>query len=205
MIRVFLADDHPVMRVRIRALLDEQGDITVIGEASDGRAAVSAPELSRADVLVLDLSLPILGGAEVLHRLRRLHPTLPVVIHTMYPEDQFAPRLLAAGTAGFVSKDRPPMELVAAVRRAAKGFAPLPRSSETPSSSPLQTLTRRELQVFRRVVEGAFVTDLAAELDVHSCTISNHLSNVKRKLGRTTIAELVHFARNEGVVDPNAP
>ncbi len=200
MIRVFLADDHGVVRVGLRHLLAEVGGFEVIGEAADGRRVLNAPELGRCDVLVLDLSLPVVSGMEVLHRLHRDHPDLPVVVHSMHPEDQFAARMLAAGAVAYVAKDRAPIELVEAVRRAAK-VGPPRKVAPEPPASPLATLTGREHQIFLRIVQGHAVTDIAAELDLHPSTVSNHLAAVRKKLGRQTVAELVAFALTEGILE----
>jgi len=206
MIKVFVADDHGVVRLGMRQLLTELGGFEVLGEAADGREVLNSPVLSRCDVLILDLSLPIISGTEVLRRVRRAHPSLPIVVHSMHPEDQFGPRLLAAGAAAYVSKERPPGDLVAVVERAARGLtdAPTaPRERETARSHA--ALTPREHQVFTRIVQGLPVADIAAELDVHSCTVSNHLASIRRKLKRTSVAELVAYAYAEGLVGDVPP
>ncbi|MCA9516545.1 MAG: response regulator transcription factor [Myxococcales bacterium] len=204
-IRVFIADDHGVVRVGLKQVLTELGGFEVIGEATDGRQVLNAADLGRADVLVLDLSLPIVNGVEVLRRVRRKHPTLPVVVHSMHPEDQFAARVLKGGAAAYVSKERPPGDLVLAVERAARGLVEAPEADEADAAAPHTTLTAREHQVFMRLVSGLPVADIAAELDVHSCTVSNHLANVRRKLGRHSVADLVAYALAEGLLDAPPP
>ncbi|MFO0625890.1 MAG: response regulator transcription factor [Polyangiales bacterium] len=210
MTRVFVADDHAVVRCGVSLLLRELGGFDVVGEAEDGQQVLDAPLLATCDVLVLDLSLPKVSGPEVLRRVRAQHPSLAVVVLSMHPEDQFARRALADGAAAYVSKERPPAEIVAAVRRAASGVRDDPAAGATRArddAPPHTTLTRREHQIFLRIVRGAPVADIAAELDVNTCTISNHLANVRKKLGVNAVADLVRYAIAEGLVEsgPGSP
>jgi DNA-binding NarL/FixJ family response regulator len=205
MTRVFVADDHAVVRCGVSVLLRELGGFDVVGEAEDGRQVLSSPLLATCDVLVLDLSLPKVSGPEVLRRVKAAHPCLAVVVLSMHPEDQFARRALADGASAYVSKERPPSEIIAAVRRAAAGVRDDPTPGAAPASAaapPHASLTRREHQIFMRLVQGAPVVDIAAELDLNACTVSNHLANVRKKLGVTTVAELVRYAIAEGLIEP---
>lgn len=210
MIRVFVADDHAVVRCGVTLLLRELGGFEVVGEAEDGRQVLNSPLLDVCDVLLLDLSLPRVSGPEVLRRVKAEHPDLPVVVLSMHPEDQFARRALADGAAAYVSKDRPPADIIAAVRRAAAGVrddAP-GRAPAAPGEAPPHTrLTRREHQIFLRVVQGCPVVDIAAELDLNACTVSNHLANVRKKLNLTSVADLVRYALVEGLIEaaPDVP
>src|SRR5262249_52961717 len=115
-IRVFIADDHAILRDGLRQVLSAAPDILVTGEARDRLQALRALEHTACEVLLLDLSLPVLSGAEVLRRLRASRPDLRVLILSMYSEEQYAGRLLAAGAAGYLSKDRPQEDLLAAIR-----------------------------------------------------------------------------------------
>lgn len=198
-IRVFLADDHAVVRRGVRQLLEEVGDFEVIGEASTGREVLDASLLA-CRVLVLDLSLPVVSGLEVLRRVRAAYPSLAIVVFSMHPTDQFAGRALAAGAIAYVSKERPPAELIATLRAAAEGRALSPPPENVPSGLPHEALTKREHQVFVLVLEGRVVADIAAELDVHSCTISNHLTRIRNKLGVTSNAEIMRYAVSAGIV-----
>lgn len=207
MTRVFVADDHYIVRIGLRQVLAELGGFEIVGEAETGRQVLDAPELAVCDVLVLDLSLPVISGMEVLRRLRASHPHLAIVVHTMHPEDQFRRRVLAEGAAAYVSKERPPSELIQAVRHAARRpeqAAPPPEAEAeaTPAAEPLHArLTQREHQVFALIIRGSQVADIAAELDVHSCTVSNHLAKVRAKLGARTVADIVRYAYAEGLID----
>lgn len=197
-IRVYLADDHPTVRFGIRHFLQEVGGFEVVGEADHGARVLTDEALRHCDVLVLDLSLPRVGGTEVLRRVRERWPYVAVVVHSMFPEDQFARRALSAGAAAYVCKDRPPTELLAAIERAAHG--PRELVPEAPPSTPHEALTPREHQVFMSLATGSTVAEIAAELDVHSCTVSNHLARIRRKLGVGTVAELVTYAIAEGLL-----
>jgi DNA-binding NarL/FixJ family response regulator len=199
MIRVFLADDHAVVRCGVKQVLTELGGFAVVGEAEDGRQVLNAPELARCDVLVLDLSLPKVSGPEVLRRVRARYPHVAVVVLSMHPEDQFAARALADGAAAYLSKGRPPADLIRAVVRAARGQRDAPPADAEPAAPPHTRLTRREHQIFGLVVAGRSVVEAAAELDVHACTVSNHLASVKRKLGAGVVADLVRYAIAHGL------
>jgi DNA-binding NarL/FixJ family response regulator len=196
MTRVFIADDHAIMRCGIKQVLRDLGGFDVVGEADDGRAVLSAPDIDRWDVLVLDLSLPKVTGPEVLRRIKARRPELPIVVLSMYPEDQYSRRLLAAGAAAYLSKERPPADLVAAVRAAARGER---QPAAEAATAPHASLTKREHQILMLLVEGHAVADIAAELDVHSCTVSNHLAKIRQKLGVGSVADIVRYALSAGL------
>lgn len=198
--RVFVADDHAFVRTGIKQVLRELGGFDIVGEAANGREVLNSDALRNTDVLVLDLSLPLVSGPEVLKRVRKAWPSIAVVVLSMHPEEQFAQRALAAGAVAYVSKERPPTELVEAVRRAGRGEIDAHRA-DPGEGPPHLKLTRREHQIFMRIVNGHTVAEVAAELDVHSCTISNHLAKVRGKLGANTAAELVRYALTHGLLE----
>lgn len=206
MIRVFLADDHPVVRVGLRALLGVEPDIRVMAEARDGHEVLRALEAPsfEADVLILDLTMKGLSGFEVLRRARALRPALPIVVLSMYPEEPYADQVLALGAAGYVSKDRAEDELVHAVRSAALGHvavrrkpARTPERDEPPAAH--EHLSAREHQIFVALAEGRTVTDIAAELNLSVSTVSTHFGRIKAKLGIQTVAELVSYSHRLGL------
>ncbi|MCB9683027.1 MAG: response regulator transcription factor [Alphaproteobacteria bacterium] len=203
MIRVFLADDHAIVRLGLRHALTELGGFEVVGEADNGRQVLNAPELARCDVLVLDLSLPVVSGIEVLRRVRERHPGLAIVVHSMYPEGQFRRRVVEAGACAYVPKDAHPSELLRAITAAAGvGAPPHEPAPVAEPDLPHTTLTARELEVFLLVLDGRQVTDIAAELDVHASTVSNHLAKVRQKLDVRTTAEMVRYAYAAGILAP---
>jgi DNA-binding NarL/FixJ family response regulator len=200
MIRVYLADDHGIVRDGLRKVLALEADLAVVGEAADGDAALADPAQPRCDVLVLDLSLPKVSGLEVLRRLRAAHPALRVVVLSMYAEDQYAAVVRAEGATAYVSKAQPPADLVAAIRAAARGerSAQGPRAQD--AAPPHATLTGRERQVFTLIIQGLKVSEVAAELGLSLSTVSNHLGRVKEKLGAHTVADVVAYAHRVGLV-----
>ena len=203
MIRIFIADDHSIVRRGLRQLFEERVDMQVVGEAAHGRAVLTALEEGPAfDVLVLDLSLPRVNGTEVLRRVRRAAPDVAVIVLSMYPEEQYARRMYDEGAAAYVGKDRPSEELVEAIRRAARGERWLPPGAAVASTgAPHDALSAREHQVFTLLFQGHAVSEIAAELDVSSSTISNHVSSIKSKIGARTINEIVSYAHRMGLID----
>jgi len=204
MIRVFIADDHEVVRQGMRHLFDTTSDIRVVGEAVDGRAALQAAENADFDVMVLDLSLPKVSGIEVLRRIHKDHPTLPVVVLSMYPEEAFAPRMLNEGAAAYISKERPLADVEAAIRRALIATPHAPRDTgehaRATATQPHEALSAREYQVFLLIVQGRSNVEIAAELDLVASTVSNHLAKVKHKLSARTVADIVAYALRLGLI-----
>ncbi|MCB9548576.1 MAG: response regulator transcription factor [Myxococcales bacterium] len=196
MIRVFLADDHAVVRMGLRALLATAPDVEVVGEACHGRQVLEAAEADdwTADVLLLDLSLPRVSGIEVLTRLAKLRPTLRVLVLSMYAEEQYADHVARLGAAGYVAKDRSEEELLTAVRTVAQGRSYFSRRPNPQQATPLAGLSTRQFQVFSLVVAGHTVSEIAAELNVGVSTVSTHLGQVKLRLGVHSVAELVAYA-----------
>ncbi|HMV69278.1 MAG TPA: response regulator transcription factor [Myxococcota bacterium] len=202
-LRVFIADDHEIVRRGIRDVVEQIGGFQVVGEASDGWQVLRAPELDHTDVLLLDLSLPRLSGTEILRRVRQRRPDLPVVVLSMYPEDQYGPPLMAAGARAYLSKDRSGPEIIEAIRAAADGRSYVTDTlagAMQGADAPHLSLTSREHQVFMLVIQGRTVTDIAAEIDVLPSTVSNHLARIREKLGARTIADIVHYAHRVGLV-----
>jgi DNA-binding NarL/FixJ family response regulator len=208
-IRVFLADDHAIVRQALRQLLESAGDFVVVGEAADGRAVLNAPDKQQWDVLVLDLSLPRVSGVEVFRRLREAAPTLKVVVLSMYPEDQYGLRMLQEGAGAYLGKTAAPEAIVDTIRRVAAGeivrTEALARAEEAARArhqrAPHETLSAREHQVFTLIAQGRGVSDIAAELNLSGSTVSNHLAHVREKLGVTSNGEIVRYAYRIGLID----
>ncbi|MBT9557388.1 MAG: response regulator transcription factor [Myxococcales bacterium] len=204
MIRIFLADDHPVVRHGMRRIIEEQSDMRVVGEATNGRQVLQAEGQSSWDVLLLDLSLPRVNGVEVLRRLREESPTFQVIVVSALPEEHHAARVIAEGAAAFVSKNASPVELIRTIRAVYRGEYKVPlavteRILGDKDGAPHERLTAREYQVFMLVVEGKTGSEIAAELDIVQSTVSNHLSRVKERLGATSIADIISYAHRVGL------
>lgn len=205
MIRVFIVDDHGVVRQGVRALLAADDAIEVVGEAADLDAAVAY--LRRADrpvdVLILDLSLKGASGLDLLRRALTLRPGLAVLIHTMHAEAQYADRVAAEGAAGFLCKDDADESLVECVKAVARGRTSFPRRKQ-PADRPRtghESLTPRELQIFLLLGEGQAVSDVARALDLGLSTVSTHVGRIREKLGVQTVGELVAYAHRHGLVE----
>lgn len=209
MIRVYLADDHAVVRAGLQQLISATEDMRVVGSAADGRQVLLEAEGgAQWDVLVLDLSLPRVSGMEVLRRLRSLRPSLPILILSMYPEDQYAIRLMREGASAYLSKERPPEDLLAAIRRVAGGgkyltdsqAAQIVQVKDESERPPHARLSAREHQVFVLIINGRTVSEIAAELDLSTSTVSTHLARIRDKLGARSLAEIVSYAHRAGLI-----
>lgn len=211
MIRVFLADDHEIVLGGLQRLMAESGDIEVVGTATDGRRALQRAlrEGFAWDVMVLDLSLPRVAGAEVLRRVKAQRPGARVIVLSMYPEEQYASHLLASGADAYISKASPPERLLEAVRAVASGArwtSPtvakrLQESGPDAPALPHRRLSSREHQVFTLLIEGQRVTDIAAQLDLNTSTVSNHVASIKAKLDVQSVAEIITYAHRAGLID----
>lgn len=205
-IRVFIADDHAVLRRGLQALLESTGAMVVCGTASDGLEALNAASLPTADVILLDLDMPRLGGVELLRRLRQQGLTQPVIILSMYPETQHGLQLLREGASAYLSKQRPPEELIDAIHRVSHGgtyltdtLAQGALTGSAAQKAPHQSFSPREHQVFLLLLQGRSASDIAAELDLHTSTVSNNLRRIKDKLGVNTVADIIHYAHRQGL------
>ena len=203
MIRILIADDHPIVRQGLRRILSEETDMHVLGEAETSQQALDLFENGEWDVVVLDLAMPGRGGIEVLKEIRRLRPRVPVLILSVSPEEQFAIRALKAGAAGYVTKLTAPGELVTAIRKAVSGgryvSAQLAERLAVQASSatrplPHDALSDREYQVLQLLAAGKTITQIARELTLSVKTISTHRSRILEKLHLRTTAELIRYA-----------
>jgi len=189
----------------MRRLLPGEPDLEIVGEAADGAELIGVLEACPADVAVLDLSLPHLQGLERVQLVRQSSPQVGLVIFTMQRHDVLGRSLVGAGILGYVRKDRPPSELVRAVRRAARGQQDLPPGLSGPTQPagdglPHSALSPREAQVFHRLAAGIPVKDIAHELEISASTASNHVAGVREKLGLRTNGEVVLYALRHGLV-----
>jgi DNA-binding NarL/FixJ family response regulator len=208
--RVLIADDHPIFRAGLKEALAKERDIEFVGEADNGQIALELARRRRWDVVLLDITMPGKGGLEVLQELRRERPKLPVLILSAHPEDQLALRLLKAGAAGYVTKDKAPEVLLQAVRKVLRGEkyvsealaekALLNLVSET--GKPLhETLSDREYQVMRMIASGKTVKEIGKELCLSVRTVSTYRSRVLEKMRMKTNAELIRYAVDNKLVD----
>jgi len=189
MMRILLVDDHPVVRHGIRTILTERLKGAVVGEAGDADSALSQARSTDWDVVVADISLPGTNGLDLIKELRRLYPTLPTVVVSMHPASQFARRALAAGAAGYLTKDSTPEEFIVAIEEARRG-----RRYVGPDGAEVG-----------RWSAGAGVTphdsDIARDLSLSVKTVSTYRMRVLEKLGMRTNAELMRYAIENRLLD----
>lgn len=207
MIRVVVADDHPIVRHGLGRLIDLEPDMRVVAESADGADLLDALARHPCDVLVLDLSLPHLRGLELLAAVKERWPALAVLVFSVHPEDNFSLYLLDAGAAGYLSKDRMIDHVLGAIRRVAAGrpyitdrLAELRRERGGEALAPHQRLSVREHQVFLRMIQGMNVSAIAAELEISASTASNHLSKIREKLGVESNGEILIYAARAGLI-----
>ena len=206
--RVILADDHNVVRSGLRRLLEMGGDIDVVAEASSGEQASIVYSAFKADVLVMDLSMPGIGGLEALRRILLAFPAAKVVIFTMHESIAFASRALAAGAFGYVAKSSLADDLLLAVREVAVGKTYISASiaqklalqSINGEQDPILNLSTREFDVFKLLAEGKNIEEIAINLNISQKTAANYQTILKQKLGISNAVELVRLAIHYGVV-----
>jgi DNA-binding NarL/FixJ family response regulator len=207
-IRLVLADDHPVMRGGLRALLEAQTDMTVVGEAEDGIAAVKATEDLRPDIVVMDVSMPNLGGAEATVRIKELCPSVHVLALTAHDDRGYVQLLLRAGASGYVLKRTAADDLVRAVRAVATGglyvdpgvAAHVVRSHDRTAAAQRMAvdLSEREAEVVRLVAQGYAMKEMAARLALSARTLETYKARAMEKLGLRNRADIVRYALQRG-------
>jgi len=208
--RILIAEDHPIFRAGLKEILTKQEDVEFVGEAEDGHKALELARKRRWDVVILDITMPGKGGLEVLQELRHERPKLPVLVLSAHPEDQLALRLLKAGAAGYLTKDKAPEVLLRAIRKVLQGGRYVSESlaekavsylaSET--TRPLhETLSDREYQVIRMVAAGKTVKQIAQELFLSIRTISTYRARALEKMNLKSNAELIRYAMEHKLVD----
>ncbi|MBI4418218.1 MAG: response regulator transcription factor [Ignavibacteriales bacterium] len=208
MIRVFVADDHPVVREGLKQIIERYRDIQIVGEAASGQEVIDGVGPSQADLVVLDLNMPGRDGFEVLHFLRRNFPSLRVLILSIHPETQVALRVLRMGANGFINKETIPTELEKAIRTIHAGQEYLPAGvsqellralRQSASTTPHDNLSEREFQVFLMIASGLSVKDIADRLTLSVKTIRTFRRRVLEKLDVRNDVELSHYAVKHGL------
>jgi len=209
MIRILITDDHAIVRSGLKQIFQQVDDFEVVGEASNGSELLEFLAKSVPDVLLLDLDMPGISGSELIERIRASWMRLPLLVLSMHNEPSVAMRALKAGASGYITKDCDLNILLPAIRTVASGKKYiLPGMAEqmvfedTPAtqSAPHLALTDREMQVFNLLVAGSSVNDIAAQLSVSNKTISTHKAKLMEKLNISSLAELVRYAMQRGLV-----
>jgi DNA-binding NarL/FixJ family response regulator len=209
MLKIFIADDHPVVRMGIKQILSEVKDMTVADEAGTGQETIKKVSKNDYDVILLDISMPGRNGLDILRELKTKKPKIPVLILSIYPEDQYAVRVLKLGAAGYLTKEGVPEELINAIRKVAQGrkyisaslaeklATDLELNSDRP---PHENLSDREYQVLCLLASGKRLKDIAETLSLSIKTISTYRTRILEKMKMDNNAELIRYALQNSLV-----
>lgn len=214
-IKVLIADDHTVVRQGLRALLEAEQDITVVGEAEDGRQAVRLAVKLLPEVVVIDVAMPLLNGLEATHQIIKEVPGARVLVLSSYSDDEYVRRVTEAGAAGYLLKQTAAADLIRAIREARNGnayFSPAisKRLLENyraaflkgaPTGTRVSRLTPREAEVLQLVAEGKVNKQISAELCVSVKTVEKHRQQVMNKLNIHDVAGLTRYAISKGIIE----
>lgn len=207
---ILIADDHAVVRKGIRQLLLEEYPLATIEETGDGISLIEKVWTAKWDVIICDLDLPGRSGLDAMLQIKEIVPNLPVLIMSIYPEEQYAKRLLRAGAAGYVSKDAATEELTKAVRMVLQG-----RKYISPAvaaliaedmgqggvdKTPHEALSNREFEVLKMIASGRSVSEIAESLSLSSTTVSTHRARILAKMSMKTNSELIRYALNNKLI-----
>lgn len=210
MLKILIADDHSIVREGLKQVLADTQDMAVTDEAGGAEEALKKAIEGDFDVVVLDISMPGRGGLDVLKQIRSQKPKLPVLVLSMYPEEQYALRVLKAGAAGYLTKESAPDELIEAIRKVSKGMKyvssnlaeEIAFALDADADRPIQeTLSDREFQVLCLIASGKTAREIAEELSLSVKTVSTYRSRILEKMRMKSNAELTHYAiKNKLVV-----
>jgi DNA-binding NarL/FixJ family response regulator len=198
LIRVLIADDHSIVRDGLKRILAATPDLEVAGEAANGDQALAQVKANDYDVVMLDMSMPGLSGIDLIKRLKLEKPRLRILVLSMHGESQYAARALKAGAAGYLNKDAAADELLGVLRKVAAGGVHIGDAAAASllnkTESPHETLSDREFEVMRFLVEGLGPTEIGERLHLSVKTVSTHKTRILEKLGLGSTAELVRYA-----------
>jgi DNA-binding NarL/FixJ family response regulator len=203
MIKILIADDHPIVRQGLKQILAEESDMGEFGEAKNSQEVMDLIKKKDWDIVILDITMPGRGGLEILKEIRSERPKLPVLILSIHPADQYAVRALKAGAAGYMTKESAPDDLIKAIRKVLKGGKYIsPTLAESLAlflerddrKSPHEKLSDREYQVMCMIAEGKKVKEIADSLDLSVKTISTYRARILEKMRMRSNADLIHYA-----------
>jgi len=210
MIRVFIVDDHPIFREGLKKVMSAAPDMEVVGEAADGPEALQRILMNNYDVVILDLGLPGMAGFDVLRTVKAKRPSLPVIILSIHSEEEYAMMVLKERASGYLTKESVPVDLIKAIRKAVTGGTYVSDSLGErfadkllgrALSKPHESLSNREYQIFRLIVKGKTVKEIAREISLARPTISTYRTRILGKMKMKTNAELVRYAVTHNLED----
>jgi DNA-binding NarL/FixJ family response regulator len=208
-IRVFVIDDHAIVREGVKQILAETSDMICTGDADNGHEAIRLARKGEFDILLLDLSMPERGGIEILKQIRKEAPEIKVLVLSMHKEDQYAVRTLKAGASGYLNKQSAPDELVVAIREVLAGRKYISKElaqalaeqiTGDHQSAPHESLSDREYQTLTMIASGKCVSDIGKELNLSVKTISMYRSRLLQKMKLKNNAELMYYAMKNKLV-----
>jgi two-component system invasion response regulator UvrY len=208
-IKVFIVDDHEVVRQGLKHIISQAPDIEVIGEAENGARFLEKIPGMAVDVVLMDIEMPEKNGLETLIQLKTLHPDLPVIILSIFQEEQYGLRLINYGAAGYLSKTCPPEQMIDAIKKVSKGGKYItPALSEklvmnfgaNPEKPLHETLSNREYQVFFMMASGQKLRGIASELSISLNTVNAHRTNILKKMDLDSTSELIRYALKNDLV-----
>ena len=211
MIRIVIADDHTLMREGLKRIFEGNDEITVVGEAVDGFSVINLVKKGGFDMLLLDLSMPGRSGIDLIRQIRTEAPKLPILVLTMYEEEQYAVRSIRAGAQGYLTKESAGDQLVNAIKKVASGrpyismevAEQLALGIMTPEKEmPHTQLSDREFEVFNLLASGKSITDIGTQLHLSVKTVSTHKSRILTKMGMHSLAEIVQYAVTHNLLAP---
>ncbi|MBY0575104.1 MAG: response regulator transcription factor [Gallionellaceae bacterium] len=210
MIKILIADDHAIVRSGLKQLLSGESDFTVAGEAANGLEALKQIREQPLDVVLMDMSMPGRSGIELIKQVKAEKPKLAILVLSMHKEEQYAVRALKAGALGYLTKESAPDQLVAAIRKVAGGGVFISSGvaerlalelGGNHDAAPHTLLSDREYQIFRMIVSGATISNIAGELSLSVKTVSTHKTRLLQKMKMTSSAELIHYAIRHQLVE----
>lgn len=210
MIRIAIVDDHAIVRAGLRQFFSEQVDLTVIGEASNGREALDIVRRGEVDVLVMDLSMPDQSGVDALAAIKARAPDLPVLILSGFPESHYATTLLRQGASGYLNKECDPEEIVKAIRTVYRGRKYITAAvaelladglgGGQGDRPPHEALSEREFQVFLRLAKGETIGHMADSMSLSVKTVSTYRTRVMEKMKLSSNSDLTYYALKNGLI-----
>lgn len=210
MIKIILADDHTIVREGLKQILLVAGELTIVGEASDGHEVMRLIRETACDVLLLDMSMPGKNGVELIKQVKNEKPKIRVLVLSMHEEQHYAARTIKAGASGYLSKESASAQLISAIHKVAGGgifisasvaeYIALSSLLETPAL-PHTLLSNREYQVFHLLVSGYSVSDIAGQLHVSIKTVSTHKTRLMQKMNLVNHTEMIRYALEHNLID----